>query len=142
MSLDEKSLPEGFVIDEALAKAIRSHLQEGKLSCAAAFAIAKTAGVEPLVVGQTADALQIHLAHCQLGLFGYAAGKGWIGTPLSQATTPLGFKSALLAAAAGSTLSCAEAWKLAEEFNIPKMQVGYLAHQMDIHITPCQLGAF
>ena len=169
MSLKDK--PNAEVTDEAIAQAIYEHLDnttmatKEKLPCAAAFAIAKAQGVPPRLVGQTADALQVRLCRCQLGLFGYPGKTGWDipidgNRPITEHPTPEGLKSALCEAAGGAAgaqsdsdaqssvtgakgqLTCAQAWALATHFNTSKMLVGYLANQLGIHIVVCQLGAF
>ncbi len=144
MTLAEKTLPSDFVIDETLAAAIRAHLKEGKLPCASAFAIARTHNVTPLLVGQTADVLQIHLTRCQLGLFGYPGhAKGWAAAKIAERAIPEGLEEAIRAAVdSDGNFACVKAWEIAARFGIPKMQVAYVADQMGIRFSPCQLGAF
>ena len=144
MTLAEKTLPPDFVVDETLATAIRARLKEGKLPCASAFAIAREHGVTPLLVGQTADALQIHLTRCQLGLFGYPGhAKGWAAAKIAERAIPEGLEEAIRAAVDGDgNFACVKAWEIAARFGIPKMQVAYVADHMGIRFSPCQLGAF
>jgi hypothetical protein len=152
MSLKDK--PNAEVTDEAIAQAIYEHLDNAalstkeKLPCAIAFAIAKAQEVSPRLVGQTADALEIRLCRCQLGFFGYPGKTGWDipidgGRPITEHPTPEGLEAALReAAGAKGQITCAQAWALAARFDTPKMLVGYLADQVDIHVVACQLGAF
>ena len=142
--MKDKKLPADFVVDAALAAAIEARVKDGKLACAQAFAIAAEAQVSPLVVGQTADALQIGLDHCQLGLFGYPGHtKGWAVSNIADHPVPEGLEAAIHAALdADGKLSCARAWQIAAEFAIPKMLVGYVADQLEVRIVQCQLGAF
>ncbi len=144
MTLAEKALPSDFVIDETLAEAIRVHCKEGKLPCASAFAIAREHGVTPLLVGQTADALQIHLTRCQLGLFGYPGhAKGWGAAKIAERAIPEGLEEVIRATVdADGNFACVKAWEIAARFGIPKMQVAYVADQMGVRFSPCQLGAF
>lgn len=144
MSLDEKPLPQDFVVDESIAEAIRAHLKDGKLPCAQAFKIAAEHQVEPLQVGQTADALRIHLTRCQLGLYGYPGHqKGWAVTNIAEHPVPEGLEEALRETInEEGCIPCVKAWEIAAQFNIPKMHVGYVASQLDLRISPCQLGAF
>ncbi|MEA3308670.1 MAG: hypothetical protein U9Q70_04055 [Chloroflexota bacterium] len=144
MTLEEKTLPTDFVVDEHLAQVIRARTRKGKLPCAVAFAIAAQQGMSPRLVGQTADVLQIHLSHCQLGLFGYPGGKkGW---ELAKSTPLLlqdKIQAALRAAVMESgTLACTQLWELAAQFQVPKLRIGQLCDELGIKITPCQLGAF
>jgi len=143
MALDQKQRPPNFVIEARIADAIQAHTKENKLPCAQAFAIAEALGAHYLLIGQTADALEIHLSHCQLGLFGYPSGKGWVATKLAERPTPEGLEQAIREATdQDGNLACARAWEIAAHFRIPKMQVGYVADKLGIHIAPCQLGAF
>jgi len=57
-------------VDERVADAARQAAAERRLSCAEALAIAERLGVEPLVVGEVANALGIKIVDCQLGCFG------------------------------------------------------------------------
>ncbi len=142
MALEEKTLPEDFVVDAALAAAIETALTDGLLPCAVAFRVAETHVVAPLLVGQTADVLGIRLTRCQLGLFGYPGhAKGWdalAGTAISE-----DLAAAVRAAAdeAGG-IACARLWELAVQFGISRLQIGYVADQLGLRIGACQLGAF
>jgi hypothetical protein len=140
----DKKLPADFVVDAALAEAITARATEGKLACAQAFAIAEAAQVTPLVVGQTADALKMSLHHCQLGLYGYPGHtKGWAVTTIAAHPVPEGLETAIRAALNDEgRLSCARAWQIAAEFDVPKMLVGYVTDQLGLRIVQCQLGAF
>lgn len=142
--MKDKQIPADFVVDPALAAVVKARATEGKLACGQAFAIAESAQVAPLVVGQTADALSVGLDHCQLGLFGYPGHtKGWEAARMEERPVPEGLEEAIRAALdADGKLSCTRAWQIAAEFAIPKMLVGYIADQMGIRIVNCQLGAF
>ena len=142
--MKDKELPAGFVVDAALAAVIEARAREGKLACAQAFAIAEAAQVVPLVVGQTADALQIGLDRCQLGLYGYPGHtKAWEAAQIAERPVPEGLEAAIRSALdAEGKLSCARAWQVAAEFSVPKMLVAYVADQMGVRIVQCQLGAF
>jgi len=140
--LKNTKLPADFTLDTTLTDAIQKSLREGKLPCAAAFVIARQNDAAPLLVGQTATAMHIHLTRCQLGLFGYPEGKGWRSTTVAERPIPEGLEETIREAAVDGKLSCAQAWTLARQFHIPKMQISPIADQLEIHITPCQLGAF
>lgn len=129
--------------DARILAAINDHLVDGKLPCAAAFEVAGKLAVEPLAVGQTATGAEIRLNRCQLGLFGYPGKQGWKGSRTADRAVPEGLEAALVeAAGADQELACARAWELAAAYNVPRMQVGYLADKLGLHISPCQLGAF
>lgn len=69
MGFKDKKIEENLKIDDTLAAAIRARVRAGRLSCAAAFAIAEELGIPRNEVGRAADALGIRLSHCQLGAF-------------------------------------------------------------------------
>ncbi len=140
----DKKVPADFVVDAALATAIGARTKAGKLACAQAFAIAETAQVAPSIVGQTADAVGVGLAYCQLGLFGYPGhAKGWDTAKIAERPVPEDLADAIRAALdVDGKLHCIHAWQVAAEFSIPKMLVAYVADQMGIRIVQCQIGAF
>ncbi len=129
---------------QSLADAIRSSLVDGQLPCARAFVIARQFQVEPLRIGDEADALGISLSRCQLGLFGYgpkAEGKHKRVKAMENVPPRL---AQALHAAAGATgkLSCAEAWRIAKEMHLSRQAVSNAVEGLGLRITPCQLGAF
>ena len=56
-------------MSKAIEEEIKGSLVEGKLPCAVAFQIAKKRSVTPKEVGDTANAIDIKIASCQLGCF-------------------------------------------------------------------------
>lgn len=144
MALDDKKIPENVKVDEELAAEIRAGLQKDKLPCASAFAVASRRDLTPLEVGQAADVLDIHLTGCQLGLFGYPGhAKGWDAAGAAEMPVPEGMEKAIRDSVENDgSLSCKSAWKLAHQFHVPRIQVGYLADRLKITIRRCQLGAF
>ena len=129
---------------ENIEQAIRDHLIDGQLPCAAAFAIAEAEGISPLEVGERADRLEIHLARCQLGLFGYgprAEGRHRRIQPMQEIPEEL-------AAAIRSSLdedgklACADTWRIAEQLGIAKQTVADATEGLDLRIVRCQIGAF
>jgi len=131
-------------VPEPLAKAIRDRLdEEGMLSCARAFRIAEELEVEPLEVGQAADALEIRLNRCQLGLFGYgpkAEGRHKIVRPMERVEP--GLAQAIQDSLVEGKLPCRVAWEIASALRIPKMDVAAAAEALGVKIVRCQLGAF
>ncbi len=144
MTLEEKKVPKGIVVEPRLREAIEARLDaKGKLSCAHAFRIAEALSLPPLTVGQAADALQIHLTRCQIGLFGYPQGKGWKGTAIHEQPIPEGLEAAIRAELdEQGHIGCAQIWAIAARMHLPKMVVGYWVDKLGYKITPCQLGAF
>ncbi len=144
MALKDKKIPANRTVDAALADAIRLRLKDGRLECAAAIALAGEKRTPPLVVGEAADSLDIHLSHCQLGLFGFPGhAKAWEGPGWKETQPPAGFEEAVRAVLdPDGSLSCAAAWTVADRFGVGRVQVGHLASRWNIKIKRCQLGAF
>ncbi|MFC1857864.1 hypothetical protein ACFL9U_07505 [Thermodesulfobacteriota bacterium] len=123
------------MIQEMVAK----HAKENTLACAVAFEIVKELGVSANEVGKTLDLLNVKLAKCQLGLFGYSPDKK-IVKPKDEMNSEL--KEALQESLIEGRLPCQKAWDLASRFNVPKMNISGNCEAMGIKIKPCQLGAF
>ena len=143
MALEDKKLPKDAVPDERIAAAILDKLREDKLACADGFAIARALDVEPITVGQTADLMETRLTRCQLGLFGYPDKHGWRDSGVDGLDTPDGLEAAIVEAGdPEGRITCAEMWRLAGEFGISRMQMGWVVDQLGVKIISCQLGAF
>jgi hypothetical protein len=126
-------------MDDRIVAAIREQEQEGVMRCVTAFRIAKELNVTPLAVGETADALEVRLSRCQLGLFGYGDQKS-IVEPAEEVSPEL--ERAIQKELVEGRLPCAAAWEIAARFGMPKLHVANAAEKLEIRIRPCQLGAF
>ena len=56
-------------VSEDLRKRIQASLTENRLSCAAAWKIAKDSGLRKMAVSSACEKLGIKISHCQLGAF-------------------------------------------------------------------------
>ena len=132
----------GEMMDERIAVAIRERVKENKLRCGAAFHIVKELDVTPLMVGKTADELEVRLSRCQLGLFGYGHGdeKKKVVKPAKEVSPEL--EQAVREGLVEGQLSCAAIWAIADRFEMPKLYVANAVEKLDLRIRPCQLGAF
>jgi hypothetical protein len=132
------------VVENRLVDAIlQSAGAENSLRCAAAFRIARGLDIDPLLVGEAADSLEVKLARCQLGLFGYgpkAEGKHKIVEPADAVSDDLA--QAIERREEGGRLPCRAAWDIAADLGVPKKKVSAAAEAMGIKIVRCQLGAF
>ena len=126
-------------MDEKIATAVQERAKEGKISCAVAFRIAEELGAMPRAVGEVADELDVRLAGCQLGLFGYGEPKS-IVEPATE--VPPELAQAIQEGLILGRLPCAVAWAIAARFGIPKRHVANAAERLEIRIGQCQLGAF
>jgi hypothetical protein len=138
-----KGIQGGLLMDE-IAEAIRAAASEGGLTCAAAFSIAQRLRVEPLEVGQQADALAVRLSRCQLGLFGYGPkSEGKHRRVSAMSDVPSDLEAAIRSAAQrDGKLSCAAAWSIADDLSVSRQTVSDAAEGLDVRIRDCQLGAF
>ena len=126
-------------ITEDILAAVREIVQDEKIRCAQAFRLASDLGVSPTMIGKAADELGVHLARCQLGLFGYDEQKRVI-EPAAEVGTEL--EQAIREGLILGRLPCAVAWTIAKRLGIPKMEVSSAAEKLEIRLSQCQLGAF
>lgn len=127
------------MVKDSVADGIQERTRDGKLSCGAAFRIAEELSINPLRVGETADALGVQLYHCQLGLFGYD-GEERIVHPAEEMSPEL--EEAIREGLVVGRLPCAVAWAIASRFDLPRTHVANAAERLGIRIGQCQLGAF
>ena len=102
-------------MDERLHQTMLKRLEDGKLPCIRAFAIARSLGLDPLTVGMAADEAGIRISRCQLGLFGYgpkAEGKHKIVRPMEH--VPAALEQAIRGALDAKGLPCVAAWEIAK----------------------------
>ena len=126
-------------LNKVLGDEILSRAKEGKLACAVAFDIAKSLDTSAAVVGLTTDLLNLRLAKCQLGLFGYESGQKMM-KPLENVDADL--KDAITAELEEGYLPCIKAWEISHRFKLPKLTLSGACEILKIKIKPCQLGAF
>ena len=126
-------------MDDRVVMAVREQAQDGALRCAAAFRIAEDLGLSPLAVGRAADALNVRLMRCQLGLFGHGERKSVV-EPAERVTPEL--EQAIREGLILDRLPCAVAWAIAVRFGMPKLHVANGAEKLGLRVGQCQLGAF
>lgn len=140
---DQKTSINGYKMmennDVRIREIMKQRAADGKLPCAVAFALAEEVGISPAAVGEYADEMKIRLVKCQLGLFGYEPEKK-IVSPRHTISEEL--RSALVSRLKGGCLPCREAFEIASQFEIRKMDVSGACDSLGIKISPCQLGAF
>lgn len=129
---------------ESIATAIHKAVVDGQLPCARAFAIARRLRVEPIQVGEEADALDIRLSRCQLGLFGYGSkAEGKHRRVKAMEDVPPALAQAIRAAVEpNGKITCVAAWRIAGELHVSRQTVSNAAEGLGVRIAPCQLGAF
>ena len=117
---------------------ILESLEEGKLPCEKAFAIARKLRVKPLTVGQKADEMGIKISRCQLGLFGYGGKK--LVSPTAEIHPEL--EEEIKRWSREGKLTCAQAWAVARKLGRSKLEISKAAETLGIRIIQCQLGCF
>jgi hypothetical protein len=126
-------------LNQQVKEKILDKAKNGEIACAVAFQIAEELGVSPAEIGKAMDLLELKLAKCQLGLFGYKPEKK-IVKPKQPDDQNL--EKVLRGALVDGKLSCRDAWDIALKFKISKMSVSAACEAVNIKIKPCQLGAF
>ena len=127
------------VSEETIHKALKDAASNGDLACSAAFDVAESLNMSPAAVGEYADELGLHLAKCQLGLFGHSPEKK-IVRPLESVDDALA--EAIRAGLVNDRLPCEIVWEIAGQFDIPRIKVSSACETLGVKIKPCQIGAF
>jgi hypothetical protein len=129
-------------MDERIAERIRINPGKG-LPCAVAHYIAAALGIAPLEVGRTADEIDVRGTMCQLGLFGYAEK----GRPAARPRRPMenvppALEQAIREAVVDGAVPCAALWRIADEMDFSRPEMGNAVEALGIKVAPCQLGFF
>lgn len=131
--------PQQTTVNADLKQEILKQTKDNNISCKAAEKISREKNAAMSEIGVTIDMLNINIAQCQLGLFGYE-GKSKLVSPAESVSPDL--ESAVKAALADKRLPCASAWKIADQFKIKRLDVCAACEKLKIKVKPCQLGAF
>lgn len=134
-----KKHPEGTKIRDSLKQEILKQTKDNNISCKAAEKISLNSNTSMGEIGVAIDMLNVNIARCQLGLFGYE-GKSKLVAAAASVTPEL--ESGIKAALVGNRLPCTEAWKIADRFGMKRLDVCAACEKLEIRIKPCQLGAF
>ncbi len=129
----------GVELNETIAANIKERINENKISCAEAHAIAVKLNVSPADIGAAIDLLEVRISRCQLGLFGY--GKNKDIPELSDPVNPE-IESMIRSKISNGRITCSAAWEIALKFKIPKKNISAICEKMKVKISSCQLGAF
>ena len=130
-------------MDERLHQAMLDRLEDGKLPCNQAHAIAQRLEIEPLAVGLAANEADIRISSCQLGLFGFgpkSEGKHKIVHPMED--VPERLAARLRAQACADGITCAAIWEIADELGYIRLEASSAVEAMGLRVSRCQLGCF
>ena len=121
-----------------IREAVTKSLLRGKLTCIAAEKIAHNHNVSMAEVGKTADLLNIKITGCQMGIFGAK------DAPTLSARTSITpeLVEEVQAQATTNQLTCAAAWRLADQFGRSRNAICMICDREGIKMISCQLGAF
>ena len=129
-------------MNKEIAKKIEINPGKG-LPCAVAHYIAAELGVTPLEVGQTADEVDARGTMCQLGLFGYAEkGRPAARPRRPMENVPAALEETIRAAVVDGAVPCAALWRIADELDFSRPEMGNAVEALGIKVAPCQLGFF
>ena len=131
--------------EDVVQDAIRSSIaDDGQLTCVAAHRIAERLEVEPEVVGEQANGIDIRITKCHLGLFGYAPQKGMPGYKRVKTldALPEPVSGLVKNAAVQGRITCRELWHIGQEQGVNRLEMGNIAETLKLKVTPCQLGCF
>ena len=122
-----------------MAEALGKEARKGHITCRQAHDIAKRLNLTPAEVGMGLDLMELRIARCQLGLFGYTPDKKGFVQPVD---VPPQLEREITGRLPVGRLSCLEAWEMAARVKCARMTVGAACDAMEMKIGPCQLGAF
>jgi hypothetical protein len=125
-------------VNNLIRDQITKEIENGRLSCVAAFGIAEKTGTSPAEVGKTADLMSIRLSECQLGLFGH----GPLRKTVKAEDAAPEIRDAIIGMSGNGRISCKAVWEIAARLKVSKMTASNACEGMNIGIKPCQLGAF
>ena len=130
-------------MDKQLHQSMIDNLEDGRLPCNRAHAIAKSLDLEPLQVGFAANESDIRISQCQLGLFGYgpkAEGKHKIVLPMDE--VPERLAARLRAGADGENITCKAVWEVADGLGYKRIEASSAVETMGLRVSRCHLGCF
>ena len=130
-------------ISPEITDALKKKAVEGRISCAAVHAIARSFHMQPWKVGVQADLMELRLTQCILGLFGHEReNQGNRKNLNSHVHLSSELKEALLKQANDNGISCIECWGIARQLKLKPSHISSACEKMGIKIKSCQIGAF
>ena len=134
--------PEGTELNSSAAGAVKSRVQNERISCRAAHEAAAEIGVGPDIIGRTLDLLEIRITGCQLGLFGHKGGGEHGKAELKMPENAAEISRLIRQKAGNNGISCLELWLIADENGCTKPEAAAVCDDCNVNISGCQLGAF
>lgn len=140
MARRNKKPPVDFSPDEAVKERFLHHIHDNRLPCAEAFALSEKLALSEATLGHYADACNVRLEKCQIGLFGYGPGKKRLVE--KKDAVPDNLAQALTRQTTDGVVTCASVFDIAQGLGIGKIDVGNACETLGIKIKGCRFGAF
>lgn len=134
-----KKHPEGTKVSETLKQELRKQAKDNNISCNAAEKISQNKNTPLSEIGVAIDILNINIAQCQLGLFGFDGKQKRV--PAAASVAP-DLEAAIRESLVNGRLPCLAAWGIADRLKIKRLDVCAGSEKLKIKVKPCQLGAF
>ncbi len=134
-----KKHPEGTKVSDSLKQEILKQTKDNNISCRAAEKIGQNTRMPLGEIGTGIDLLNINIVQCQLGLFGFDGKQKKV--PAAESVSA-DVETAIRSALVNGRLSCLDAWKIADQLKIKRLDVCAACEKLKIKVKPCQLGAF
>lgn len=134
-----KKHPEGTKVEEDLKKEIIKAAKDNNIACKAAEKISREKNAAMSEIGVAIDMLNINIAQCQLGLFGFDGKQKRV--PAASTVAP-DLEAAIRRLLVDNRLSCIAAWTIADKMGVKRLDVCAACEHLKIKVKPCQLGAF
>jgi len=131
--------PQGTEAAPEINQKLQEKIIDGKVSCAAAHAIAVELNVAPKEVGIAIDLMEARIHKCQMGLFGYQPEKRMVKAAVNPSPE---VEAAVNARLIDGRIACKKCWEIAEHLGKKKLDISRACEAMGVKITKCQLGAF
>lgn len=139
MGFKKKKIPEGFTPDKSIAEKVISVSEDGYLTCTAAFKLADQLGISNSEMGYYADALDLRLTKCRIGLFGHGKGVKLV-KKLDEVDYEI--ETRVQHFVENDRVNCEHILSIAEELKVSPVTVGSICQTKGIKIKNCCLGAF
>lgn len=131
--------PDSAVLEKNVAADLKREIKDGRISCAEAHGVAKNLALSPADIGMALDLMEVRLMRCQLGLFGYTPENRIVKKAAQWDAT---LEKEIRQALKDDRLPCADAWSIARQQGISRLELANVCEALGIKVRPCQLGAF
>ena len=125
--------------EKNIIELIKQSSVDNRITCAGAFAISQKESVFPDLLGVAINEAGVKICECQIGLFGCGSGTKTV-TPAERVSEKT--EDMIFSCLDDGKLSCQDAWEIAAELKVRKIDVASACEKLKIKINRCQIGAF